>query len=45
MKKLEEIFNKIDGVFIQDTSIIRKEKEFDDDIPFLRPSKSMDIYW
>lgn len=42
MKKLEEIFNKTDGVFIQDTSIIRKEKEFDDDIPFLRPSKSMD---
>ena len=41
MKKLEEIFNKTDGVFIQDTHIIRKEKEFDDDIPFLRPSKSM----
>lgn len=41
MKKLEEIFYKTDGVFIQDTSIIRKEKECEDDIPFLRPSKSM----
>lgn len=41
MKRLEEIFHKTDGVFIQDTSIIRKEKEFEDDIPFLRPSKSM----
>lgn len=42
MKKLDEIFDKTDGIFIQDTSIIRKEKEFEDDIPFLRPSKSMD---
>ncbi|MCM1302639.1 MAG: restriction endonuclease subunit S [Lachnospiraceae bacterium] len=41
MKKLEEIFVKKDGVFIKDTSIIRKEKEFEDDVPFLRPSKSM----
>lgn len=41
MKKLEEIFDKIDGVFIQDVSIISQEKLGTDDIPFLRPSKSM----
>lgn len=41
MKELEEIFTKTDGVFIKDTSIIRSKKEFDDDIAFLRPSKSM----